>query len=96
MLRKILKSSSGIAGLFFLIFGFLLGLSYDPKLYKHKDTTFITDSKEYVKITKENLEKTQEKSQEIIFIWGSIFFGLLMIGNATWKSSKKEKDTTFT
>ncbi len=91
MLRKILKTPAGIAGIIVLVFGLLLGFNYDPKPYAQQSTTFITDAETYAKVERENQQKSREREQELIFIWGSIGFGLLMLGSAVWKVSQPEE-----
>jgi len=92
LLKKVLQTPAGIVGVIVLAFGLLLGFNYDPKPYRQQSTTFITDSQAYAKITSENLRKKQEQDQELIFIWGSIGFGLLMLGSAAWSVSRKETE----
>ena len=59
-MKQALTSPQGIAGLLFLVVGFVLGLNYDPAIYKQKDTQFVTDAREYSKIARENLQKGHE------------------------------------
>ncbi|NOZ13039.1 MAG: hypothetical protein GXO69_05250 [Acidobacteria bacterium] len=92
MLRKILKTPAGIAGIIVLAFGLFLGFNYDPKPYTRQTTTFITDAETYAKVERENQQKSREQEQELIFIWGSIGFGLLMLGSAGWKVSRPGKE----
>lgn len=92
-MKKILKQPVGIAGLLALAFGLLVGSNYDPSIYAKKDTYGIADPHQAGKIMAENTQKEQEQQTEVIMIWGSIGFGLLMLGNAAWKASRPEEET---
>ncbi len=87
LLKKILKSPAGIAGIIVLAFGLLIGSNYDPKSYKQQDTYGITDPYQAAKVMAQNKQKAQDQQTELLMIWGSIGFGLLMLGSATWKAS---------
>lgn len=92
LLKNILKQPAGIAGILVLAFGLFLGLNYDPKPYEQQSTTFITNSADYAKVTMENQQKAQARDQELIFIFGGIAFGLLMLGSAMWKAARQGKE----
>lgn len=91
-MKQALTSPQGIAGLLFLVVGFVLGLNYDPAIYKQKDTQFVTDAREYSRIARENLQKGHERDQELVFIWESIGFGILAIGSGWWQVRRKKDD----
>jgi len=90
LLKRMLKSPAGIAGILVLAFGLLLGLQYDPKLYKEQRTYGIVDPYQAGEIMAKNEQKRQNREMELAMIWGSIAFGLLMLGSAAWKASRPE------
>ena len=92
LLKKILKSPAGVTGIIVLAFGLLVGSNYDPKSYKQQDTYGITDPYQAAKIMAQNTQKVQAQQTELLMIWGSIGFGLLMLGSATWKASRAGAD----
>ncbi len=92
MLKKILTSPAGIAGILILSFGVLLGTRYDPNCYKQQDSFGTFNPRQAARIAVENNRKQADKEEELIFIWGSIGFGLLMLGNAAWRSAQSGKD----
>jgi len=92
LLKKILKQPVGIAGILILAFGLILGFNYDPSIYAKKDTYGIADPYQAGKIMAENTQKEQEQQTEVVMIWGSIGFGLLMLGNALRKASRPEEE----
>ncbi len=91
LLRKMLKTPVGIAGILVLVFGLWLGSGYDPKPYEQQNTYGITDPYQAAKIMAQNTQKAQDQQTELIMIWGSIGFGLLMLGSGAWKASRPEE-----
>ncbi len=92
MLRGILRRPVGIAGLLVLVFGLLLAFNYDPAEYEQQDPYTVTDQSEAVRIMVRNTELARERDMRLIMTWGSIVFGLLMLGNAAWEISRAAKE----
>ncbi len=92
MIRRMFRSPAGIAGALVLVFGVLLGLRYDPREYQLQDTWSITDQQQRVRVMVENSRKEHDRDMELAMIWGSIGFGLLMLGSAAWKTSRPEQE----
>ena len=92
MIGKILRSSAGIAGALLLVFGVALGLRYDPQQYELRDTWSIADQRQRVEAMVENAQKEQDRDMELAMIFGSIGFGLLMLGSAAWKARRRETE----
>lgn len=87
-----LKTPTGIAGLIVLAFGILAGTSYDGTVFEQQNAMYARTTTESAAIMRLNMEKKQEKDKALIMIWGSIGFGLLMLGNAAWNASRPEEE----
>jgi hypothetical protein len=90
MIGRILRKPAGIVGFLLLVFGVLLGLRYDPGQYALEEPAFITDQSQRVRAMVENSRKEKDRDMELAMIWGSIGFGLLMLGGAAWKARRPE------
>ena len=93
MLKKLLKNPVGIAGVIVLAFGLMLGSNYDPKSYEQQNTYGIADPYQAAKIMAKNTQKEQDQQMELVMIWVSVGLGLLMLGNAAWKTSRSDEET---
>ncbi len=93
MLKKMLKNPVGIAGILVLAFGILAGTSYDGTVFEEQEARYAQNTAEAVAIMRLNMEKRQEKDKALIMIWGSIGFGLLMLGSAAWNAFRGEEET---
>ncbi|HHQ48909.1 MAG TPA: hypothetical protein ENK19_08525 [Acidobacteria bacterium] len=92
MIGKMLRSPAGIAGALLLVFGVALGLRYDPRQYELRDTWGIADQQQRVEAMVDNAQREHDRDMELAMIFGSIGFGLLMLGSAAWKARRREAE----